>query len=88
MEPLGVPSFMNFIKLDALHCINTPHGRLAAINWHWLVPRRKGQVFVFVGVVDGSLDVDDDGVVAHNFGGNVDGHDGEHGVSAKEGQGA
>jgi len=46
------------------------------------VPRCKGQVIVFVGVVDGSLDVDHDGVVADNFGGNMNGQEREHRVSA------
>ena len=46
-----------------------------------LVPRCKGKVVIFIGVVDGGLDVDDDGVVTDNFGGNVEGHDREHGVS-------
>ncbi len=43
-----------------------------------LVPRRKWQVIVLVRVVDGRLYVDDDGVVAHYFGGNMDGQDREH----------
>ena len=53
------------------------------------VPRRQRQPVVFVSVVDGSLDVDHDRVAARDFGGNVDGHDGEHGVSAgrKQGEG-
>ena len=35
------------------------------------MPRRQGQVLVLVGVVDGSLDVDDDGVVACSSGSSV-----------------
>ncbi len=64
-----------------MRCATRAPGRIAAINWNWLVPRRKGQVFVFISVIHRSLDVDDDGVVTDNFGGKVDGHDGEHGVS-------
>ena len=46
------------------------------------VPGREGEVIVLVCVVYGRLQVHDDGVVTRDFGGNVDGHDGEHGVPA------
>jgi hypothetical protein len=49
------------------------------------VPGREGEVVVFVGVVDRSLNVDDNWVAARDFGGNVNGHDGEHGVAADGG---
>ena len=53
------------------------------------VPRRERQPVVLVSVVDGGLDVDHDRVAARDFGGNVEGHDGEHGVAAgrKQGEG-
>ncbi len=53
------------------------------------VPRRERQPVVLVGVVDGGFDVDHDRVAARDFGGNFEGHDGEHGVAAgrKQGEG-
>ena len=53
------------------------------------VPRRERQLLVLVGVVDGGLHVYGDGVISRDFGGNVEGHDGEHGVAAgrKQGEG-
>ena len=47
------------------------------------VPRSERQVISFVCVVDGSLEVDDDGVVARDFGGNVDGNHPENRVTAE-----
>ncbi len=49
------------------------------------MPGREGKVVVFVGVVDRSLNVDDNRVAARDFGGNVDGDDGEHGLAADGG---
>jgi hypothetical protein len=46
------------------------------------VPRRERQLLVLVGVVDGGLQVYGDGVISRDFGGNVDGHHGEHRVAA------
>ena len=53
------------------------------------MPRRERQLLVLVGVVDGGLQVYGDGVISRDFGGNVEGHDGEHGVAAgrKQGEG-
>jgi hypothetical protein len=51
------------------------------------MPRCERQPVVLVSVVDGSLDVDHDRVAACDFGGNVEGHDGEHGVAAERKQG-
>ena len=53
------------------------------------MPRRERQLLVLVGVVDGGLHVYGDGVISRDFGGNVEGHDGEHGVAAgrKQGEG-
>ena len=47
------------------------------------VPRSERQVISFICVVDGSLEVDDDGVVARDFGGNVNGNHPENRVSAE-----
>ncbi len=44
------------------------------------MPGCEGKVFVFIGVVDGSLDVDDDRVVTNDFGGNINRYDREHRV--------
>ena len=46
------------------------------------MPRRERQLLVFVCVVDGGLQVYGDGVISRDFGGNVDGLHGEHGVAA------
>jgi hypothetical protein len=46
------------------------------------VPGREGQLLVLVRVIDGGINVHHDGVAACDFGGNVDGHHGEHGVPA------
>ena len=53
------------------------------------MPRRERQILVLVSVVDGGLEMDHDRVAARDFGGNVEGHDGEHGVAAgrKQGEG-
>ena len=53
------------------------------------VPGRQRQLLVLVSVVDGGFEMDQDRVAARDFGGNVDGHDGEHGVAAgrKQGEG-
>ena len=53
------------------------------------MPRRQRQLLVFVRVVDGGLQVYGDGVVSRDFGGNVEGQHGEHGVAAgrKQGEG-
>ena len=53
------------------------------------MPRRQRQLLLLVGVVDGGLQVDGDGVVSRDFGGNVEGQHGEHGVAAgrKQGEG-
>ena len=53
------------------------------------MPRRERQILVLVSVVDGGFEMDQDRVAARDFGGNVDGHDGKHGVAAgrKQGEG-
>ena len=46
------------------------------------VPRRQRQLLLLVRVVDGGVEVYGDRVIARDFGGNVDGLHGEHGVAA------
>ncbi len=42
------------------------------------MPRRERQLLVLVAVVDGGLQECGDGFISRDFGGNVEGHDGEH----------
>jgi hypothetical protein len=46
------------------------------------VPRRQRQLLVLVRVVNGGVEVHNNRVAARDFGGNVDGQHGEHGVAA------
>ena len=53
------------------------------------MPRRERQILLLVNIVYGGLQVYGDGVVSRDFGGNVEGQHGEHGVAAgrKQGEG-